>query len=46
VRRKAHKALISKSYEDLKGSKYGWLYKPKNMTREQKKRLNAPRGCG
>lgn len=33
----------AEDYEDLKGSEYGWLYNPKNMTREQQQRLKAPR---
>ena len=33
----------SEGYEDLKGRKYDWLYKPKNMTREQNKRIKALR---
>ena len=32
VRRQEHKALMSEGYEDLKGSKYDWLYNPENMT--------------
>jgi len=43
VRRQEHKAHISEGYEDLKGSKYDWLYNPKNMTREQKQRFKALR---
>lgn len=43
VRRQEHKALMAEGYEDLKGSKYDWLYNPKNMTRKQKKRFKALR---
>lgn len=39
VRREEHKALMSEGYEDLKGSKYSWLYNPENMTLEQKQRF-------
>ena len=34
---------MSEGYEDLKGSKYDWLYNPKNMTYEQKRRFKALR---
>jgi transposase len=43
VRRQEHKALMAEGYEDLKGSKYDWLYNPQNMTRDQKKRFKALR---
>ncbi len=43
VRRQEHKALMAEGYEDLKGSKYDWLYNPKNKTRKQKKRFKALR---
>lgn len=43
VRRQEHKALMSEGYEDLKGSKYDWLYNPENMTRKQKMRFKALR---
>jgi len=43
VRRQEHKALMSEGYEDLKGSKYDWLYNPKNMTHEQKRRFKVLR---
>jgi transposase len=43
VRRQEHKALMSDGYEDLKGSKYDWLYNPKNMTQEQKQRFKLLR---
>jgi len=39
VRRQEHKALMSEGYEDLKGSKYDWLYNPDNMTRKHKMRF-------
>lgn len=38
IRRQEHKALFKEGYEDLKGSKYDWLYNPENMTRKQKTR--------
>ena len=43
VRRQEHKALMSEGYEDLKGSKYDWLYNPENMTRRQKMRFKLLR---
>lgn len=43
VRRQEHKALMSEGYEDLKGSKYDWLYNPKHMTHEQKRRFKVLR---
>lgn len=43
VRRHEHKALMAEGYEDLKGSKYDWLYNPENMTRKQKRRFKALR---
>ena len=43
VRRQEHKALMSEGYEDLKGSKYDWLYNPENMTRKQKIRFKMLR---
>lgn len=43
VRRQEHKTLIAEGYEDLKGSKYDWLYNPENMTRQQKTRFKALR---
>ena len=43
VRRQEHKALMAEGYEDLKGSKYDWLYNPENMTRKQKRRFKALR---
>ena len=43
VRRQEHKALMAEGYEDLKGSKYDWLYNPENMTRKQKGRFKALR---
>ncbi|MCU7882089.1 MAG: transposase [Candidatus Thiodiazotropha sp. (ex Lucinoma aequizonata)] len=42
VRRQEHKALMSEGYEDLKWSKYDWLYNPQNMTHKQKLRINHP----
>ena len=35
VRRQEHKALMAEGYQDLKGSKYDWLYNPENMTLKQ-----------
>ncbi len=43
VRRQEHKALMADGYDDLKGSKYDWLYNPANMTYQQKKRFKALR---
>ncbi len=43
VRRQEHKALMAEGYEDLKGSKYDWLYNPENMTHRQKRRFKALR---
>lgn len=43
VRRQEHKSLMAEGYEDLKGSKYDWLYNPKNMTHKQKIRFKALR---
>jgi len=40
VRRHEHKALMAEGIDDLKGSKYDWLYNPENMTRKQKKRFS------
>ena len=43
VRRQEHKALMAEGYENLKGSKYDWLYNPENMTHIQKRRFKALR---
>ena len=43
VRRQEHKALMAEGYEDLKGSKYDWLYNPENMTHKHKVRFKALR---
>ena len=43
MRRQVHNALISEGYEDLKGTKYDWLYNPQNMTRMQQQRFKALR---
>ena len=43
VRRQEHKALMNEGYEDLKGSKYDWLYNPHNMTHKQKLRFKVLR---
>lgn len=43
VRRQEHKALMAEGNENLKGSKYDWLYNPKNMTRKRKYRFKALR---
>ncbi len=43
VRRQEHKALMSEGYDDLKGSKYDWLYNPENMTRKHKMRFKLLR---
>jgi len=34
---------MKQGYEDLKGSKYDWLYNPENMTRKQLNRFRALR---
>ena len=36
--------LLSEGYEDLKGSKYDWLYNPENMTRKHKMQFKILRG--
>lgn len=43
VRRQEHKALMAEGYDDLKGSKYDWLYNPDNMTHQQKIRFKMLR---
>jgi transposase len=43
VRRQEHKALMKEGFDDLKGSKYDWLYNPENMTRAQKMRFKSLR---
>jgi len=43
VRRQEHKALMIEGYDDLKGSKYVWLYNPENMTRKHKMRFKMLR---
>lgn len=43
VRRQEHKALMKEGFDDLKGSKYDWLYNPENMTRAQKRRFKSLR---
>lgn len=43
VRREEHKALMAEGCNDLKGSKYSWLYNPENMSRKQKLRFSALR---
>jgi transposase len=43
VRRQEHKALMAEGQDDLKGSKYDWLYNPENMTRKRKRRFKALR---
>ncbi len=43
VRRQEHKALMAQGYEDLKGSKYDWLYNPANMSRKQQTRFKVLR---
>ncbi len=43
VRRQEHKALMAEGYDDLKGSKYDWLYNPQNMTYQQKQRFKILR---
>jgi len=43
VRREEHKNLMAQGYQQLKGSKYDWLYNPANMSRKQKARFSALR---
>ena len=43
VRRQEHKALMAVGSDELKGSKYQWLYNPVNMTHAQKIRFKALR---
>lgn len=43
VRRQEHKTLMAEGCDDLKGSKYDWLYNPRNMTHKQKLRFTALR---
>ncbi len=43
VRRQEHKALMAQGYEDLKGSKYDWLYNPSNMPRKQQAQFKVLR---
>jgi transposase len=43
VRRQEHKALMAEGSDNLKGSKYDWLYNPRNMTRKQKLRFKSLR---
>ena len=43
VRRQEHKKLMAEGRSDLKGTKYDWLYNPKNMSRRQKQRFKALR---
>ncbi|MCU7912559.1 MAG: transposase [Candidatus Thiodiazotropha sp. (ex Lucinoma aequizonata)] len=43
VRRQEHKVLMSEGYEDLKWSKYDWLYNLNNMTHKQKLRFKSLR---
>lgn len=43
VRRQEHKTLMAEGYEDLKGTKYDWLYNPQNMTRKQQRSFKALR---
>jgi len=45
VRRQENKALMAKGRDDLKGSKYLWLYNPKNMSRKQKSEFKTLRDC-
>ncbi len=43
VRREEYKTLMSEGYEDLKGSKFDWLYNSANMPRKQKIRFKVLR---
>nr|VFJ46061.1 MAG: transposase [Candidatus Kentron sp. FW] len=43
VRRQEHKALMAEGREDLKGSKYDWLYNQANMTPKKRRSFRALR---
>ena len=43
VRRQEHKALMAEGNNKLKGTKYDWLYNPRNMTSKQQRRFKALR---
>lgn len=43
VRRQEHKALLSNGRDDLKGSKYCWLYNPDKMSNDQWRSFKALR---
>jgi len=43
VRRQEHKALMAQGCDQLKGSKYDWLYNPENMTDKRIRRFKALR---
>ncbi|MCU7879251.1 MAG: hypothetical protein KZQ60_00670, partial [Candidatus Thiodiazotropha sp. (ex Lucinoma aequizonata)] len=43
TRSKTRLALMSEGYENLKWSKYDWLYNPHNMTHKQKLRFKSLR---
>jgi len=43
VRLQEHKALMREGYDVLKGTKFDWLYNPKNMPREKKSRFKELR---
>ena len=43
VRRQEHRQLMSEGSTLLKGSKYAWLSRPENMTRDQRQLFNALR---
>lgn len=43
VRRQEHRHLMSEGCDRLKGSKYAWLSRPENMTRDQRQHFMALR---
>lgn len=43
VRRQEHKALMAEGRQDLKGTKYSWLYNPSNMPSNQKREFKKLR---
>ena len=43
VRRQENRAMLAQGREDLKGSKYAWLYNPANMPRDKKREFKALR---
>lgn len=43
VRRQEHRRLMGEGSDQLKGSKYAWLSRPENMTRDQRQHFTALR---